>query len=594
MAGRVEIIERRRLRVGDREIDLATLVPDGGGVATREIEASGGAAVDESVVLGTPAGVYRFNVTRPQGGVLTVEATPQPPHAEVTRLRLDGATLRIEGTVPVEQSDNAYLFARRRGDGMEVAADAAARRRPLRVEPRPRRARAPRRPARRLEPAVADRPPLAAARHPPRRRPEPRRGDRVSGRRRRRPPPPAVLHGREQRLGALRRLAAAVEEAAPAEPPDEDAKPRLARRVLGPPAILVHRLALTIAAALPGRAQQADGRDVRILLLHAWGMGGTVRAAMSLAQSLAESGRSVEVVSVVRRSKRPFFPFPDGVAVTTVDDQRKGGGLLAKLPSLLVHPDDFAYPWCSLRTDVLLVRRLRAMRGGVVVGTRPSFNLLLAALRPKGTLGVAQEHMNFDAHRRGLARDLRRRYRALDALAVLTEEDRARLRGGARVDEGRAAPQRRAAAGGRARTTREQGRDRGRAAELAEGLRPADRGVAPDRRRATRTGSCGSTAAGSSARRCGSRSSTHGLSDDVLLLGPDARPRRGARAGLRVRAVLALRGLRDRGGGGDEQGPRRSSPSTARAGPARSSTTGATGCSCRPATSTRSRARCWA
>ena len=31
MTSRVEIIERRRLRVGDRELDLATLVPEGGG-----------------------------------------------------------------------------------------------------------------------------------------------------------------------------------------------------------------------------------------------------------------------------------------------------------------------------------------------------------------------------------------------------------------------------------------------------------------------------------------------------------------------------------------------------------------------------------
>ena len=45
--------------------------------------------------------------------------------------------------------------------------------------------------------------------------------------------------------------------------------------------------------------------------------------------------------------------------------------------------------------------------------------------------------MNFHAHRRGLARDVRRRYRSLDALAVLTEEDRrdyeAALRGATRV-----------------------------------------------------------------------------------------------------------------------------------------------------------------
>ena len=94
------------------------------------------------------------------------------------------------------------------------------------------------------------------------------------------------------------------------------------------------------------------------------------------------------------------------------------------------------------------------MRGGVVVGTRPSFNLLLAALRPAGTLAVAQEHMNFHAHRRGLARDLERRYRALDALAVLTEEDRRDYEAALGSDEGRAAPERGAAAVRRARAAR--------------------------------------------------------------------------------------------------------------------------------------------
>ena len=103
MAGRVEIIERRRLVVGDREFDLAALVPEGGGPATQELEAAdGGRVFDEAVVLGTPAGVYRFTVARPKGGPLTVEAKPLAPHAEVTRMRVVGTTLHVEGTVEAE------------------------------------------------------------------------------------------------------------------------------------------------------------------------------------------------------------------------------------------------------------------------------------------------------------------------------------------------------------------------------------------------------------------------------------------------------------------------------------------------------------
>jgi len=425
VASRVEIIERRRLVVDGREIDLAALVPEEGGAATRELEAApGGSPVDETVVLGTPQGVYRFTVARADGGPLTVEAKPLAPHAEVTRMRVDGTTLHVEGAVPPESGEPAYLFARRRGDVMEVVV-------PAHVEGERFSARldlgelvvpGEQRDVWNLRLELGRRG-LRLGTHL----------DGIPNRNEATEYPAAAIGDRrvqpyytiENNVSVRSQPAAKAPEAEPPEPLDEDAKPRLARRVLGPPAVLAHRLALRLAAARPGRAKQADGRDVRILLLHAWGMGGTVRAAMSLAESLVQSGRSVEVVSVVRRRERPFFPFPDGVEVSAVDDQRGGGGgLLRRLPSLLVHPDDFAYPWCSLRTDVLLVRRLRAMRGGVVVGTRPSFNLLAAALRPQGTVAVAQEHMNFDAHRRGLARDVRRRYRSLDALAVLTEEDR--------------------------------------------------------------------------------------------------------------------------------------------------------------------------
>jgi glycosyltransferase involved in cell wall biosynthesis len=425
VASRVEIIERRRLVVDDREFDLAALVPEGGGPATRELEvAPGGSPVDETVVLGTPQGVYRFTVARADGGPLTVEAKPLAPHAEVTRMRVDGSTLHVEGAVPAESDAPAYLFARRRGDVMEVVvpAEVDGERFSARLDLGELVVPGEQRDVWNLRLELGRRA-LRLGTHL----------DGIPNRNEATEYPAAAIGDRrvqpyytiENNVSVRSEPAATAPEPEPAEPLDEDAKPRLARRLLGPPAVLLHRLALRLVAARPGRAKQADGRDVRILLLHAWGMGGTVRAAMSLAESLVDSGRSVEVVSVVRRRNRPFFPFPDGVEVSAVDDQRGGGGgLLRRLPSLLVHPDDFAYPWCSLRTDVRLLRRLRTMRGGVVVGTRPSFNLLAAALRPEGTVAVAQEHMNFDAHRRGLARDVLRRYRSLDALAVLTEEDR--------------------------------------------------------------------------------------------------------------------------------------------------------------------------
>ena len=418
MAGRVEIIERRRLVVGDREFDLAELVPRGGGVATRELDSAvGGRAFNEAVVLGTREGVYRFTVARAHDGPLTVEAQPLAPHAEVTRMRVEGTMLHVEGTVEGENG-SANLLARRRGDVEEVVAAAALE--------GGRFAASLDLTALALPGEQADVWDLRLVADPG----SYRLGthlDGIANRGEATEFPAVQVGGRRLRpyYTVEDNVSVRSEAGGPAEAPapvEQEAAPGLARRVLGPPAILAHRLALRLAGRRRGGGTP-DGADVRILLLHAWGMGGTVRAAFSLAQSLAESGRKVEIVSVVRRAGKPFFPFPDGVKVTVVDDQRKKHER-GRLPSLLVHPEDFAYPWCSLRTDRKLLKRFRAMQGGVVIGTRPGFNLLASALAPEGTVTVAQEHMNFNAHRKGLARDVRRRYRGLDALAVLTEEDR--------------------------------------------------------------------------------------------------------------------------------------------------------------------------
>jgi glycosyltransferase involved in cell wall biosynthesis len=156
-----------------------------------------------------------------------------------------------------------------------------------------------------------------------------------------------------------------------------------------------------------------------MLLAHAWGLGGTVRTTLTTAEHTG-----AQVVSAVRLRKRPTEAFPEGVRVQALDDRRKGG-LLRRLPSVLVHPEDFMYPWCRLSTDLALVRWLRAQPPGVVIGTRPALNLLAARLAPPGVQVVGQEHMHLGAHRPRLERDMRRHYRRLTALTVLTDADRA-------------------------------------------------------------------------------------------------------------------------------------------------------------------------
>lgn len=244
----------------------------------------------------------------------------------------------------------------------------------------------------------------------------------------------------DERL-ALRSTKPGAPEPAPRRPGARPVRRRVRgarrRRVELALAMAVQRPAAAAARAVlrlrPRRGGAADGRiRVHLLLMHAYGMGGTIRTALNLAEHLAPA-YDVEVLSVVRRRESPFFAFPAGVEVTALDDQRasaqprRAAGLvrrlLRRLPSVLVHPDDHNYAACSLLSDALLLRRLWSLPDGVLITTRPSFNLLAAHLRPPGLVTVGQEHMNFASHLPGITRAMRGAYRRLDALAVLTHDD---------------------------------------------------------------------------------------------------------------------------------------------------------------------------
>jgi glycosyltransferase involved in cell wall biosynthesis len=201
--------------------------------------------------------------------------------------------------------------------------------------------------------------------------------------------------------------------------------PRFLRLGLGRLGRRVVRLGLRrYARARPRRADGAAPAPVTFLLGSAWGMGGTIRTTLNLAGYLAQR-REVEILSVMRRRDRPFFEFPPGVRVTALDDQRAHGRLraaLRSLPSALMPRDWRPFRSCSLLTDVRLVRALRG-RSGILVGTHPCLNLVIADLSPPGLVTIGHEQMHLRAHHDSVRRAMAHAYPHLDALVTLTEQD---------------------------------------------------------------------------------------------------------------------------------------------------------------------------
>ncbi|HEX8123540.1 MAG TPA: glycosyltransferase family 4 protein [Solirubrobacteraceae bacterium] len=195
-------------------------------------------------------------------------------------------------------------------------------------------------------------------------------------------------------------------------PPADDPSPSLAQR------IAARRLRRLLRRGRPGRGSPRPG-PVRIVLGHAFGLGGTIRTALNLAGHLART-REVEVVSVVRRRDVPLIPFPDGVKVTVLHDQRAAA---AAPSSVLVHPDEWFSQMATLETDRRLARALRSWRSGTVITTRSALNIAAARLAPTSVGVVAQEHMHFGGYGEAVAEQKREAYPGLDALAVLTDDD---------------------------------------------------------------------------------------------------------------------------------------------------------------------------
>ncbi|WP_425830856.1 glycosyltransferase family 4 protein [Streptomyces fractus] len=177
---------------------------------------------------------------------------------------------------------------------------------------------------------------------------------------------------------------------------------------------------------------------IAFLLHNVYAVGGTTRTTLNLAAALIEhGGHEVEIVSASRHRDSPRFPVDPRITLVPLVDLRAGTPDTLHpaygKPARVYPTADKRHHQYTLLHDMRVRAYLEERCGAdVVIGTRPGLNVHLAEWGPKRALRIAQEHLRHDAHSGALLRTLAQRYRALDALVTVTEEDaevyRARMR----------------------------------------------------------------------------------------------------------------------------------------------------------------------
>ncbi|GAA4055772.1 glycosyltransferase family 4 protein [Nonomuraea soli] len=174
---------------------------------------------------------------------------------------------------------------------------------------------------------------------------------------------------------------------------------------------------------------------IRYLILHAYGLGGTIRTVTNQANALAARGHDVEIVSVVRRRDKGRFWVDPRVRRSTLVDQRDGveadsvpRRVWRKMRGQVVPRGEFAADYFTEKVEKAVIDYVAELDDGILVTTRPALNLISARRASRKVIRVAQEHMSLTAYREPVRRDIARYYGRFDAVQVLTRANQEEYR----------------------------------------------------------------------------------------------------------------------------------------------------------------------
>ncbi|WP_207707747.1 glycosyltransferase family 4 protein [Romboutsia faecis] len=157
-----------------------------------------------------------------------------------------------------------------------------------------------------------------------------------------------------------------------------------------------------------------------------------MRTVLNVANYLAENGYDIEIISVFKFNKEASFYIDPRIKIKVLVDRKKSNGSgitgkiksdLRKIRSFVIHPDDEAYSFFSLFSDIKMIRYLKTIKKGILITTRPSFNILATKYINKNVTLIGQEHLNITIYPARMKNSIIKSYGKLDYLATLTDAD---------------------------------------------------------------------------------------------------------------------------------------------------------------------------
>lgn len=169
-----------------------------------------------------------------------------------------------------------------------------------------------------------------------------------------------------------------------------------------------------------------------------YAMGGTVKSVSQLANTLAQKGHSVTIISVFRGAQSPYFDLHKDINIKVLIDYRFK---IKNLKAIVANRVKTYTPMLKPKTisqyepglnqfssfvEKKMIKAIKNVSTDVFIGTRASFNILISKYAKNNIITVGMEHMNFDAHPEQYQREIIAAYRNLNKITTLTEVDQKR------------------------------------------------------------------------------------------------------------------------------------------------------------------------